>query len=657
MKSFSRGIIALIIVSAILLLSDLQNRNARKNASSSRDESKSEATVGKKYTLGLCYFGPEASHDDLLAGLWQRLKELGYVRDSNLIVKAMHSNGEISNIAPILLNLDNQTMDLILVTSTPCVTAAAATVKKHPVAFTYCYDPIAAGAGVSRENHVPNMTGIGSFPPVEKTIEFILQTIPKTKKIGTIYNSSEANSRKVVEVMRAMAKKSGFTLVEMPVVNSSEVFQATQVIASKGIDALYISGDNTAIQAFDAIAGICNKQSIPLVVNDLPLVQKGAFAAIGIGWKSVGYYTGDLIGRLLNGASPTAIPIENYANEDIAIDDAKAKSLGLTIPQKYRTPSASQQEKTLTTETPQLKKKKYKLAMVHYVDSPNSESCEKGIRKVLADKKLREGVDYTLKVYNAQGDITTLNSIAGSIGNEKCDLVFALSTPSIQLLSKKLPGTKMVFTNVGDPMAAGLGTSYVKHLPNICGVSTMSDFIGMIKLVRYLHPGIKRVGTIFAPSEINSVSYKDRLAEAAKKQGIVLVSAPASSSNEVLDAANSLVAQKIGAFCQISDNLTGSCSSAILKVAHNSKIPYYGFVTNQIGQGAVAVCARDYFQAGYEAGEMGIEVLSGKSPATIPYSNVKKTDYLINPDIAKMFNIPVSDHLFKAFPQLQKKKP
>lgn len=646
MKSFSRGIIALIIVSAILLFSDLQNRNKKKNTQYSDDQARSEAITGRKYTLGLCYFAPEASHDELLIGLWTRLKELGFVRDSNLIVNEYHSNGEIGNIAPILLNMDNQAMDLVLVTSTPCVTAAVATIKKHPVAFTYCYDPIAAGAGISRADHAPNITGIGSFPPVEKTIQFILETIIGTKKIGTIYNTSEANSRKVVSVMRQIAKKSGFMLIEMPVVNSSEVFQAAQVTASKGIDALYISGDNTAIQAFDAIAGVCNKQSIPLIVNDLPLVDKGAFAAIGIGWKNVGYYSGDMIGRLLNGASPATIPIENYVNEEVAIDEAKVKSLGLTIPQKYRSSGVSLPKGV-----------KFKLSLIHYVDSHNSEDCEKGIRKALEDKNLMEGVDFTLKVFNAQGDISTLNSIAGALGSEKWDLVFAISTPTIQMLAKKLPQSKIVFTNVGDPVAAGLGKSFDDHLPNLCGISTMSDFEGQIKLVHYLHPRMKRAGTVFTPAEINSVSYKDRLAEAAKKEGIELIAAPASSATEVLDAANSLVAQRIDAFCQISDNLTGSCSAAILKVSLDSKIPYYGFVTQQMKQGAVAVGARDYFQAGYEAGQMGIEVLSGKDPAKIPYRFVEKTDYLINMETAKIFKIRVPDQIFTAFPQLKIIKP
>ena len=269
---------------------------------------------------------------------------------------------------------------------------------------------------------------------------------------------------------------------------------------------------------------------------------------------------------------------------------------------------------------------------------------------------MKDGVDFTLKVYNAQGDISTLNSIAETIGNETWDLVFAISTPTAQMLAKKLPGSKIVFTNVGDPVAAGLGKSFEDHLPNMCGISTMSDFDGLMKLVRYMHPGMKRVGTVFTPAEINSVSYKNRLEVAARKQGIELIAMPANSATEVLDAANSLVAQRIGAFCQISDNLTGSSGSAILKVSSNSKVPFYGFVTNLMGQGAVAVCARDYFQAGYEAGEMAMAVLSGKHPGEIAYLYVDKTDYLINPETAKLYNIQLTDQLYKAFPTLKTDK-
>jgi ABC-type uncharacterized transport system substrate-binding protein len=645
MKSFLRGMLALIIVSAILLFSDLQNRNKKKEIRRPVERAQSLAIPGRVYSLGLCYFAPDASHDELLTGLWTRLGELGFERDKNLKVKESHSNAEIGNISSLLLNMDNLPLDLVLVTSTPCVTAALNTIKKHPVAFTYCSDPIAAGAGKSYTDHVKGITGIGSFPPVEKTIQFILETVPGTKRIGTIYNNAEANSRSVVSLMHKVADKKGFELIEVPVVNTSEVFQATQVILSKGIDAMYISGDNTATQAFEAIIGLCDKNSIPVIVNDAPLVSKGALAAIGPGWRGVGYHTGDLVAKMLNGASPDTIPMENFANEDVSVNLKKAKILGLTIPKDYLTQGIASAEV-----------KKRKIALVHYVDSHNSEDCEKGIRKAFEDHNFREGSDFTLKVYNAQGDISTLNSIAGTVGNDTWDLVMAVSTPPAQLLAKKLVDAKIVFTNVGDPVAAGLGKSFEEHLPNICGISTMSDFDGLMKLVTSMHPGLKRIGTVFTPAEINSIAYRDRLAVAAKKNGIELIAVPANSATEVLDAANSLVAQRIDVFCQISDNLTGSCCSAILKVAHDSKVPYYGFVSQQLKQGGVAVCARDYFQAGYDAGMMGMDVLAGKNPADIPNRFVEKTDYLINMEAAAFFKIPVPDKLFKDFPTLKKEQ-
>jgi putative ABC transport system substrate-binding protein len=287
------------------------------------------------------------------------------------------------------------------------------------------------------------------------------------------------------------------------------------------------------------------------------------------------------------------------------------------------------------------------------VDSHNSEDCEKGIRKALSDNNLQEGTHYTLKVFNAQGDITTLNSIAGSVECEQWDLIFATSTPTIQMLAKNLPGRKIVFTNVGDPIAAGLGKADDDHLPNICGISTMSDFEGLVKLAQHIQPRIQRIGTVFTPAEVNSIAYRDRLEEAATAAGLTLISMPANSATEVLDAANSLVSQRIDAFCQISDNLTGSSSSAILKVSTERKVPYYSFVTQQLHQGGVAACARDYYQAGYEAGEMGIEVLAGKKPADLPFRVVRKTDFLFSRTNAKLLEISLPKNTLELFPTLK----
>ena len=287
----------------------------------------------------------------------------------------------------------------------------------------------------------------------------------------------------------------------------------------------------------------------------------------------------------------------------------------------------------------------FKISLIHFVDSPNSEDCEKGTRDYLADIGWTEGKDFTLNVYNAQGDMSALNSITGTVTSQEWDVIIANSTPTIQALARKETRSPIVFTNVGDPVIAGLGTSYDDHVAGITGVSTMSDFEGMVDLILSLQPGIKRIGTVFSPAEINSVAYKEGLEKAAKKRGLELVTAAASTATEVTDAALSLTSKRIGAVCQISDNLTASCISAIIKAAENARLPMYGFVTKLIGQGVMAVVARDYHQAGYDAGVMIKKVLDGTPAAEIPFQLVTKTIFEVNVTIAAKYKIKIPDGL------------
>ncbi len=199
----------------------------------------------------------------------------------------------------------------------------------------------------------------------------------------------------------------------------------------------------------------------------------------------------------------------------------------------------------------------------------------------------------------------------------------------------------IVFSNVGDPVKAGLGNSFTDHLPNMTGVSTMSDFDGLVNLVIETVPGIKTIGTVFTPNEVNSVAYKDELNKAALKRGLKLIAAPAGSATEVSDASLSLVSNRINAFTQISDNLTASSGSSIIKAAYDARIPYFGFITEQSKSGAIAVLARDYYIAGVDAGKQAMLIFDGKSPKDIPYQYVSKTSYLVNPDAMHYFGVKV----------------
>jgi putative tryptophan/tyrosine transport system substrate-binding protein len=282
--------------------------------------------------LGLVYFAPEEAGVNCMNGIWDGLKEQGFEKDKNLTVLTSHANAEISQIPMLIQNYVSQGVDVIMTMTTPVLTAACSAARNSKVVFTYCYDPIAAGAGTSFTSHLPNVTGVGSFPPVEKTVDLIKRLIPGVKSVATVYNNAEANSVKVISVGREEFKKAGLKLEEVTANNTSEVFQAAQVACYRNVQALWITGDNTALQSFDAIVKAAKAAHMPLIINDPEFTARGAVACVGLGWYPPGKAGGILAARVLKGENPANIPIQEVAEQKLVINQQVAKDLKLTFP-------------------------------------------------------------------------------------------------------------------------------------------------------------------------------------------------------------------------------------------------------------------------------------------------------------------------------------
>ena len=289
---------------------------------------------GRLFKVGLAYFAPEPGADACMEGLFGGLKDLGFVEGKNLQLRKAHAQAEIVNIHSILQNFDNEDVELIIAMTTPVLTAAVNAVRKKPVVFTYVYDPIAAGAGKTPADHLPNITGTGSFPPVGDTLDVIQQLVPQARAVGTLYNSSEANSRKVIEVGRELFKKHGIKLEEVTVTNTSEVFQAAQALTTRKIQAIWITGDNTAIQAFEGIAKAAADARLPLVINDPEFTERGALVAVGIGWQKTCQGAAKRVAQVLLGEKPQNLPFENVVVKKVVLNSDIARKLGITFPEK-----------------------------------------------------------------------------------------------------------------------------------------------------------------------------------------------------------------------------------------------------------------------------------------------------------------------------------
>lgn len=606
--------------------------------------------TGRPFKIGIAYFGPEEGTDSAIAGLVDGLKELGLAEGRNLLVEKVHANGEISGIPAMIQSLDSGDADAIVPFSTPVLTAACAIARRKPVVFTYCSDPVAAGAGKSFEDHLPFVTGIGSFPPVEEAIQMLKLTFPQLERLGTLYNNAEANSVKVVSVLRELCDRSGLDLVEAIANNTSEVVQAAQSLVARGVGAVYLPGDNTAYQAFDGLAGQLAAARLPLVIDSPEFADRGALAVVGVGYYQSGFAAAEPLARVLGGEKPATVPIRNVTEKKVILNHAVAKKLGIAFPPEVLA------MQTLETKTAP-PKKRWRIQQVSYIESIMVEDAMRGLRDGLREEGLADGRDFTMRSLCAQGDMATLGSLFDSAETSGVDLYVVYSTPTLQTALRKVRSKPVAFTVVADPFVAGAGKTDEDHLPNVTGVYTMGAYREMAELIQMHFPKIRRVGTIFCPAEANSVANKDLFVAEAARRGLTVETVPANSASELADATLALCGRRLDAVTQILDNICVAGFPTIARATAQARLPLFACFGPAVEQGASVALARDYYDSGRETAAKVARIMRGENPARIPLSPPRKVQILVDPENALAAGLDIPDALMRQARAVDAAKP
>jgi ABC-type uncharacterized transport system substrate-binding protein len=603
---------------------------------------------GRVYKIGLAYFAPEPGADVCIKGIFDGLRERGFEQGKNLEVRRSHAQAEIANIPSMLQNLDSSDVDLILPMSTPVISGACGLIKHKPVVFTYCSDPIAAGTGKSFTDHLPFVTGIGSFPPVQDMVDVIRKTLPGAKSVGTIYNASEANSVKVITVARDLFARSGLKLEEVTVASSAEVLQAGQALVGRHVDAIYIQGDNTVIQGFDAVVKTAHDARLPLFVDDPDSARRGAIACVGLGYYRPGYDAAKPVARVLLGESPAGIPMENVSEKAVWLDLPQAARLGLKFPEDVLKAAAPPGINNAGSDLKQAASdRKFKVDLIEYLDTPNVEINRDGIRAGFEKAGLKEGLNLELRRRSAQGDMATLNTIIDAAGTDGADLLLVSTTPALQAALRRAGNRNIVFSLVANPVVAGAGRSDREHNPTVSGAYIPAPHAEGLAALRQCLPKARRIGTLFTPAEVNSVYYKDELLKAAAALGLEVELVGVNSSSELPDAALALCSRNLDAVCQISDNLTGGSFASIVQAAKRARLPLMAFASGQAKAGAFMAVSRDFYDGGVASAAIAARVLRGESPAQIPFQLVETITYTFNPAAAAAAGVVIPQSLLR----------
>ncbi|MGF6906293.1 ABC transporter substrate-binding protein [Fusobacterium sp. PH5-44] len=285
-----------------------------------------------------------------------------------------------------------------------------------------------------------------------------------------------------------------------------------------------------------------------------------------------------------------------------------------------------------------VEEKKFNIGITQITEHPSLDLARKGFKDALEDKKILNKI--VIDVKNAQGDFATSQMIAKGFVDSKKDLIFAISTPSAQTVYNVTKDIPIVITAVTDPVAAGLTGK------NITGTSDPMPIREQIELIKVVLPTVKTIGLIYNTSEQNSVISIGNIKSECDKVGLKYVEVGVTSVNEIVPAMENLL-EKVDMVFLTTDNLISSSATLVIELANKKNVPVLAGDAGHMPLGALMTKTIDFYQIGYRAGEMAVEVLEGKNPSDMPIEPPKVNQVLINKKMAEKYGIDLKLKIFE----------
>lgn len=278
------------------------------------------------------------------------------------------------------------------------------------------------------------------------------------------------------------------------------------------------------------------------------------------------------------------------------------------------------------------------ITIIQIIPHQALDSSRIGLIEKLKDSKIPINIAYE----NANGNIATALQIAQKAVGNKSDVIITLGTGASQAAQRatNCTGTPVVIVSVTDPVGSKLVKSMQKPGGNITGVTNRYPIIEQLKLFKRVQPNLKTIGTIYNPSEANSLTLLADLEESAKKLGLKVVARVATKSGEVKAATESLIGDCEGVYI-FDDNTALSAFSTITLTCNPHKIPVYASNPEFVEQGALLSKGANQTDLGRQAADYVLKIIKGSSPKDLAVTGPVKFTIAINYRVAKNLGIKI----------------
>ena len=289
--------------------------------------------AGKVYRIGV--LSAEVLPPRLLQSFQEGLRELGYEEGKNLAIESRDAGGKNERLAALADELVQLKVDIILTVNTPPTQAAKNATATIPIVMTRVADPIKSGLVPSLARPGGNLTGVSSssVDSAPKQIQLLKEILPGTSRVAILWNGDNPASSLGVGGLEQAAAQVGLRALRLPVRAPSDFLGAFQAAAQGRAEAAVVFEDVWLTKHRVEILNLAAKHLLPVISLYKDFVEAGGLLAYGASLPAVYRRAAYYVDRILKGAKPADLPIEQPTKFDLVINMKTAQALGLTIPQ------------------------------------------------------------------------------------------------------------------------------------------------------------------------------------------------------------------------------------------------------------------------------------------------------------------------------------
>ncbi len=269
------------------------------------------------------------------------------------------------------------------------------------------------------------------------------------------------------------------------------------------------------------------------------------------------------------------------------------------------------------SSAPQTGSATYKIGVMQFGEFTALINVYDGFVQGLKDAGMVEGTDFEIIYLSAAADTANCPTIADTLINNGCDLIYAIATPSVSCIKEKTSDIPVLFSAVTDPVASGLVASNDAPGANISGTSDMNPVAEQVDLIKEMIPSAQKVAVFYCSSESNSAVQYELAKAQIEKLGMTCVQKTISAVDEAKSAVESLKGQ-VDAIYIPTDNTLADSMTLVAAAANECGLPVVVGEPGMCQAGGTATYGIDYYKLGQQTAKMAIEVLKSADPlATI----------------------------------------